>query len=491
MKVSYKNFSNLTIYRAALLLFSLIVFAACEKDVSVSPPDDIVYQGFIYVDSQPRGALIFQNGRNTGRTTPDSLRYLPSGTYTITLKLKYFRDTSFTFQLKDPELKEYFIDYFANPLMFGAINFSSDPTDVKIFINDSSIQAKTPFTLKNVVPGAYSIKYQKDNFRDAVFNVIVESNKTSFSYYKLRDTSKWVDYQLSNSSIASNLLTCIDIDLNEILWIGSFDKGLISFDGINFVNYSTANTPIQSNKINCIAINGSNDKWIGTDAGIAVFNNSTWTNYTKNNSGLPNNTINSIKFENNIAWIGTPLGLVKFDGASWTLYDTLILSQTVDYAAVNDFFIDQSGIKWLGTDNTGIFRFKDGIFGVPFRDTIPGIPSNRISATNISSKGEKWFGHLPGPEKRGGLSVYNGNSWQSIFVGTDGNLIEDIFVDKADTKWISTNEGLFQFEGLTPLHFYNRNNSLISFSHIKGTVRSNSGTVWIITYGGGLNKLKF
>lgn len=475
-----------------LLSLSILsfIFYSCEKDITLIASDETVYYGFIFIDSNPSGAAIFKDGKNTGRFTPDSLRYLPSGNYSVTLKLKYFRDTSFSVQLSDPDLKEYLIDYYSNPLMLGSINFTSDPLGAKIFINDSSIQAVTPFFQKNVKPGSYVVRYQKDNHRDATINVLVESNKTASSYFKMRDTLVWVDYQLYNSSIASNFLTCLDVDLNNIKWIGSFDKGLMSYDGENFKNFSTVNSPIPSNNILCVSVDQNNNKWFGTDAGIAVFNNSSWVVYTKSNSGLANNSVNSIKFENNIAWIGTPAGLIKYDGVNWVLFDTIIVNPQPEFAAVNDITLDTEGSKWLGTANTGIFKFKDGIFGKPYRDSIPGISSNRISTTAISQNGEKWFGHLPGPGKRGGVSIFNGNSWKSIFIGTDGNLIEDIYVDQLNNKWISTNEGLFQIVGETPLFFYNRNNSLISFSHVKAVVRDNDGLIWVATYGGGLNKLK-
>ena len=110
------------------LLFIFLAICSCEKEVTLTSSEENIYYGFIYVDSSPRGAAIYQNGKNTGRFTPDTLRNLPSSSYTLSLKLKYHRDTSFSLQLNDPELKEYFIDYYSNPLMFGNINFTSDPT---------------------------------------------------------------------------------------------------------------------------------------------------------------------------------------------------------------------------------------------------------------------------------------------------------------------------------------------------------------------------
>jgi hypothetical protein len=490
MNLNCVSLYRIWIYRAIITVIILIIFNSCERQVSVSSADEIIYYGFIYIDSNPRGASIYLNGKNTGRTAPDSLRFLPAGSYLVNLKLKYYRDTSFTVQLSDPDLKEYFIDYYQNPLMFGNANFTSDPAGAKIILNDSLLQPVTPYSMKNLRPGNYVVEYQIKNYRNAVFNIVVESNKTSSVYYKLRDTSQWVDYQISNSSVVSNLLTCVDADFNNIKWIGSFDKGLISFDGGTFKNFSMTNSPIPSNNITCISIDQNNQKWIGTDAGIAVFDNNSWTIYSKNNSGLTNNNINSIKFEDNITWIGTPSGLVRFDGSNWTLYDTVITKPIVQYAAVSDIAIDKDGYKWLSTSGTGIFKFKNGIFGKAFTDSIPNIPTNSLSSDAIAMDGEKWFGHLPSAGKRGGVSIYNGNSWKNIFIGSEGNLIEDIYVDNSNTKWVATNEGLFQIVGATPLYFYNRNNSLISFSHIKGTVKDDDGIIWIATYGGGLNKLK-
>ncbi len=478
------------LYLIVVSFFISFMIISCEKQVTVLSSDEDIYYGFIYIDSNPRGASIFQNGKNTGRFTPDSLRYLPSGRYSITLKLKYYRDTTISVQLQEPGLKEFFVDYSSNPLMSGGINFTSDPSGAEIYVNDSSLQKITPFLLKDVRPGVYDIKYKKMNYRSGVLRVIVESNVVATSYFKLRDTSKWVDYQTSNSMIPSNLITCVEVDINNIKWLGSLDKGLISFDGITFTNFSKTNSPIPSNNIKCIAVDYNNKKWIGTDDGIAVFDNSSWKIYTKNNSALPNNIINSIEFEGNAVWMGTPAGLVKFNGVDWLLYDTIIVNTEPQFAVINDLAMDINGNKWLATAATGIFKFNNGFFGNSFLDSVPGVPTNNLITNCVSTNNEIWFGHLPGVGKRGGVSVYNGNIWKSMYIGTDANLIEDIYIDETNTKWISTNEGLFQIEGANPLFFYNRNNSLISFSHIKAVARDANGLIWIATYGGGLNKLK-
>ncbi|NWF90327.1 MAG: PEGA domain-containing protein [Ignavibacteriaceae bacterium] len=483
------NMIRNTIYFLILFIIALVL-PSCEKDVTLTSADEVIHFGFIYVDSYPQGAAIYQNGKNTGRFTPDSLRYLPSGDYLLTLKMKYFRDTSISLQLKEPELKSYFIDYFSNPAMLGSINFTSDPTGAKIILNDSDLNVVTPTILMNLKPGSYKVKFKKANHRDANIVTIVESNRMSSSYFKLRDTSKWVDYQISNSNISSNHLTCIAVDQNNIKWIGSYDKGLLRYDGINFTSFSSDKSPLPSNNITCLSIDNQNSLWIGTDAGLAKYKNDIWNVYTKNNSGLNNNNISTIEFEGNVVWIGTPVGLAKYDGSVWILYDTIITRPSVNYAAVNDIAIDNLGNKWLATASTGIFKFNNGFWGTAYTDSISNIPSNNLTSNAVSTDGEIWFGHLPGIGKRGGLSIFKNHVWKNIFIGSDVNLIEDIYIDDSNTKWVSTVEGLSQIVGESPLFFYNRNNSLISYSHIKAVVRDNDGILWIATFGGGLNKFK-
>ena len=58
-----------------------------------------------------------------------------------------------------------------------------------------------------------------------------------------------------------------------------------------FQNHNSQNTPqIKSNQINTICFNSfDNSTWIGTDSGIVVFKNNTWSAITVYNSLLTNN----------------------------------------------------------------------------------------------------------------------------------------------------------------------------------------------------------
>jgi len=307
-----------------LLLLALVCYftLGCDKEVSTSPPDDEIPKAFLFIGSEPVGSSIYLNSKNTGRTTPAYVPFLEEGSYRITLKIKYYRDTTFNVMLNNLDTLNIFIDYFQNPLMLGKIKFTSSPSSAEIILNDSITGLYTPAELVGLTPGFYTLKYKILNYRDADINLIVESNKTTTAYEQLRDTSQWVDYQINNSSIQSNLLTSIAVDNSNIKWIGTSDLGLIRFDEVNFDNFNTSNTGIPSNQINCISISNNNDIWVGTNNGLGIYNGGSWQVYKIDNSGLPNNNVNDIEIDNEgSAWIGTNNGLVKFDGLNWVQYN--------------------------------------------------------------------------------------------------------------------------------------------------------------------------
>ena len=81
-----------------LILFLLIPFAAlmiisCDSNDDPLNPDLV---GNIFVSSNPAGAEIWRDGSNTSKTTPDTLKNVPEGLRSITLKLDDYRDTTFS-----------------------------------------------------------------------------------------------------------------------------------------------------------------------------------------------------------------------------------------------------------------------------------------------------------------------------------------------------------------------------------------------------------
>jgi hypothetical protein len=479
------KYTPVNIIQIIFISITIITYFGCDREVSQTPVAPPPPKGFIYVDSDPRGFAIYQNDRNTGRHTPDSLSYLEETDYKITLKRLYWKDTSVTVSINENELVNVDVDFLSNESMYGDLSIFTLQEGAQIFLNDSLLSNTTPYVVEDLLPGHYNIRLKLFDHRDVDFVATVESSFLKSYSYSLRDTSVWVDFQNSNSGIQSNSLTAITIDHNGVKWIGSLNNGLISFNNIEFRNYNESNSPIPKNKINCVSVDENNRIWTGTDFGIAVFDHINWTVYTRDNSGLTTNIINSINFDNlGNVWIGTARGLVKFDGIIWENFND---AQFRVWAMDTEF--DNQGINWIGTKEEGIVSLENNNLTF-YNDLIYNFPTNRISSVTKDKNGNMWFTHMPDSAQASGVSYWDGNVFTSRFLGTPNNNVNNIFIDVDNNKWISTWEGFIWFDAGNSSQLFNSFNSLISSDRTNNSVRDQNGNVWITTNGGGLNKFK-
>lgn len=465
----------------------LLSISGCGKEVSTSPVDEAIPQAFLYVDSEPMGSAIYLNGKNTGRNTPEYIPYLEEGRYQISLKKKYFRDTTFTITLTNNDTLNIYVDYFQNPLMFGKITFNSAPINAQIILDDSITGLQTPAVINNLVPGKYVVKYKLYNHRDSELDIVVESNKTTASYMQLRDTSQWVDYQITNSEIQSSLLTSVDVDDNNVKWIGTSNLGLVSFDEIDFNNFNISNSGIPSNQINCVKVSGDNLVWVGTNNGLGIFDGVSWQVYRSENSLLPNYNINTIEIDAlGTAWIGTNNGFAKFDGINWQQFN--YTSQQFIYLWVTSLKFDASNNLWIGSNNFGILKF-DGSTFTEYVSSDFNFLTNKISAIALDNENQLWFGQLLENAVRGGVSIYNGSSFSNIYIGSINNKVNSIYTI-GTTKWLCTSEGLSKYDAGNTSIFFSTLNSYLTNDNVTDVVKDFNGNIWITTFGGGLNKLK-
>ncbi|MEJ2194248.1 MAG: PEGA domain-containing protein [Ignavibacteriaceae bacterium] len=479
------NKRSINILSIICISISIIVNSGCDKEVSRTPVEPPPPEGFIHVESEPPGFTIYQNDRNTGRHTPDSLSYLEKGDYKITLKKLYWKDTSVVISIDEEDIVNVNINYLPNESMYGDLTIFSVPEGAQIFLNDSLLSNTTAYTLENLLPGLYNIRLKLFDHRDEEFAATVQSSMRKIYSSVLRDTSVWVDFQVFNSGIQSNLLTDITIDPNGVKWIGSLNMGLISYNDIEFKNFNKTNSALPGNKINCISVDVNNKIWIGTDFGLAIFDNNDWIVYNNTNSGLTSNIINSVNFDQSgNAWIGTSSGLVKFDGLTWKIFND---SQLRVWAMDSQF--DNQGVNWIGTREEGVVSLEDDSL-IFYPKSIYNYPTNRISSIVKDANGNIWFSHMPDSAEASGVSYWYGNIFTKFLLGTPNNNINNIFIDPENNKWISSWEGFIWFDDGNSSRTLTTFNSLISSNQTNGSVRDQNGVVWITTNGGGLNKFK-
>lgn len=460
----------------------------CEKEVSVSPPEPPVPQCTIAVKSNPSGASIYLNGKITGKVTPDSLRWLAEGTYKITLKKELYRDTTFYMTASEGRTSSIDIDYFADPAVYGSIECLSSPPGAAVYLNYKSTGRTTPCMFTNLLPGKYSIAFQAKGCRDDSLIVEVQSSHRAMASMVLNDTTVWNDYSTLNSSIASNNLSCIKVDKNNVKWIGTVDKGLIRFDNSSWQVFNTGNSIfIPNNYINCLAAD-KNGIWIGTNKGLSFFDGTAGTVYTTDNSPLPDNYINSVFIDNTgNKWISTLGGLALLQNTGkWQIFNAS--NSPLPDNAIADMGIDNTGTIWLGMQLQGLISFDGKSKIVLYNKENSKLPGSLVTALCANqSSSEVWAGFastLPTGNDIGGIATFVNGAWVTVkgMPGTNFNSIEY----HQGVHWISTPEGLVKCTSPSSVQIIDRNNSKLTTNFIKQVDFDSNGYMWIATGNAGL-----
>lgn len=232
-------------------------------------------------------------------------------------------------------------------------------------------------------------------------------------------SSQWLHYDTTNTSMPTNRLGPIGIDQNNNVWVGTdLHNGLQKFD-----NNSWSNIPGHPALYAAthLVIDQSGNIWIGTPAyGVFFFDGTAWQRFTDTNSPLPSNDITALYADNmNNIWIGTALGLAKLNGSTWTIFNTA---------------------------NSNIC-------------------SNWITSLDQDASGNLWMGGYPtwsGPNLvGGGLCMLSGTTF-TTYNSSNSPLLDDyvghVRCDNNNNIWLSTVTGIFKFDNTNWIH-YNAANS--------------------------------
>ncbi len=104
--------------------------------------------------------------------------------------------------------------------------------------------------------------------------------------------------------------------------------------------------------------------------------------------GLPPGTIYDIwQTRDGFLWLGTQTGLVRFDGVRFTAAE-MLYPGLPENVWVRSGFEDADGALWVGTNDAGIYRIKDG--KATHYSTKDGLPSDQIFCLIPGSGGSSW-----------------------------------------------------------------------------------------------------
>ncbi len=157
---SYSNFPRMK-YLFIIAIVSLITACGVKQPVDSTQTTDT---GSIYVTSQPDSALIFLDGQNTFRLTPDTLTNIPVGNHFLKVQRDGYESLQDSIPVQVTSDSTATISFQLKKLVYiGLLAVTSDPPGAEIFVNGESSGMFTPDTLQ-LAPGSYDVRLEKNGF---------------------------------------------------------------------------------------------------------------------------------------------------------------------------------------------------------------------------------------------------------------------------------------------------------------------------------------
>jgi PAS domain S-box-containing protein len=232
--------------------------------------------------------------------------------------------------------------------------------------------------------------------------------------------------------------------------------------------------------------------------------------YDPQNSNSPSSTLYRRVLEDSrgMLWFGSlGQGLSRFDPETeqWTnFWHEPQNPNSLGGDAIWAIAEDPQGDLWVGTETNGLSRFdyETGQF-TRYRhdpDDLNSLSGNQAQAVEVDRSGAVWVGtQFDGLNRfdpvTGQWTHYRHNPADPHSLGGDG--IFALYVDKSGVLWIGmSGGGLDRFDANAPgegtfTHYRHdpEDPASLSDNHVASIYQDRSGTLWVGTFGGGLNQL--
>lgn len=307
--------------------------------------------------------------------------------------------------------------------------YGCEPVDVILNYEDFTINP--PFSDPFVV-----------NIHQPGDTVLVDTIKIKY----MSQDPQWINYTKNSSSIPSNEICAITIDIDNNVWVGTedYNTGIFMFDGDKIEDFSEYRYDFHHYYVEAMTTDNYGNIWVGSYM-TACFS--------------------------------------KYDGSSWSLYE---LPGDIYYDDVHSIVADKNNTIWVGTHHNHLYRF-DGTAVIEM-DTINTLKNRYVEALGVDSHNNILAGLFNGI-----VCKYDHNNWtiydlmEMGFIDSYFSEVQDLSIDSNDNIYVTTyGEGLIQFSDGAWLK-YCQDNSGIPTDYLNKLAIDSEDNVWI-TSGVGLIK---
>lgn len=141
-----------------------------------------VDSGTIEITSEPAGAEVMVNGIVRGKT-PLTVREVPKGQATVSLKKNGFEDTVRELSMVAGETQTLFIQLTGIP---GTMTLSSVPEGARFYVDDQP-EGKGPVTLKGLKPGTYNIRCELAGYATMTKEIVIDNGGSANEEFRLEN----------------------------------------------------------------------------------------------------------------------------------------------------------------------------------------------------------------------------------------------------------------------------------------------------------------
>lgn len=285
---------------------------------------------------------------------------------------------------------------------------------------------------------------------------------------KYDDGWNWVIVPFEFNGPFSNVVHDVDFDAQGNPWFAG-NAALMHFDGVTWTNYTPFNSIMPNVRVEDIEIADNGVIWLGTfEGGMLRFENGNFTKYTIYNSPLPSNSIRSLQLDRNgVVWIGTSEEQIcSFDGVNWTIFEPAVTG-VPDNDEVWSLDIDENNVKWFGTYFSGRLIRYDGVSWTSYESG-----EDYLNFLSFDDNGTLWCA------LGSGLMTFENGNFSTVPAGYGTGDKVYIDFDLNGDVWVAS-----FLSGAVKLHngtwtVYNQSNSLISSQYTRCSVIDPKGNKW-------------
>jgi ligand-binding sensor domain-containing protein/signal transduction histidine kinase len=155
--------------------------------------------------------------------------------------------------------------------------------------------------------------------------------------------------------------------------------------------------------------------------------------------GLPDGSVTVLQqTQDGYLWVGTAAGLARFDGVKFT--EIALPKDGLNRpVAITALCEDTAGYVWVGTEDRGLFSWKDG--QAQHYGTADGLLDENVTSLTLDAAGRLWIGTRRGVNRR------DGSRWVAFTTreGLPDNSVSSVHAARSGTVWITTAGGMCRY----------------------------------------------